>query len=46
MLLEKLHKRTSFTADAAQALETLISFILPSGAGENPQVTETQDEDQ
>lgn len=46
MLLKKLPKRTSFTTDAAQSLETLINFIRPSDAGKNLQVTETQDEDQ
>jgi hypothetical protein len=46
MLLKKFPKKTSFTTDAAQALETLISFIWPPGAEENLQVTETQDEDQ
>lgn len=43
MLLKKLPKRNSFTTDAAQTLETLISFTRPSGAGKNLQVTETQE---
>jgi hypothetical protein len=46
MLLKKFPKRTSFTTDAAQALQSLINFILTPDTRQNLQITETQDEDE